>query len=52
MRDIEIGEKEKRPVINLYGPVESFAKEAGVRKIHLMLSHDGNYGIANVILES
>ena len=23
----------------------------GVKKIHIMLSHDGNYGIANVILE-
>lgn len=52
MRDIEIGEKEKRPTVNLYGPVKVFAAEMGVQKIHLMLSHDGDYGIANVILES
>lgn len=52
MRDIEIGEKENRPVVNLFGKVREFAKEIGVKKTHLMLSHDGDYGIANVILES
>ena len=52
MRDIEIAEKDKRPVVNLYGKIEEHAKEMGVKKIHLMLSHDGDYGIANVILEA
>lgn len=52
MRDIEIGEKENRPIINLFGNVKNFSEEMGVKKIHLMLSHDGDYGIANVILEA
>lgn len=52
MLDIEIDQKESRPVIHLCGKVEEYAKEAGVKKIHLMVSHDGNYGIANVVLES
>jgi holo-[acyl-carrier protein] synthase len=50
-RDIEIGQKKSRPVINLYGRVKEAAKEMGVTRTHVMLSHDGNYGIANVILE-
>jgi len=52
MLDVEIDQKESRPFVNLYGQVKKFAKEAGVKKIHLMVSHDGNYGIANVVLES
>ncbi len=52
MRDIEIGEKENRPMVQLYGTVKKYADEMGVNKVHLMLSHDGDYGIANVILES
>lgn len=52
MRDIEIGEKENRPVVHLFGNVKQYAQEMGVKKIHLMLSHDGDYGIANVILEA
>jgi holo-[acyl-carrier protein] synthase len=50
-RDIEIGQKKSRPVINLYGRVKEAAVEMGVTRTHVMLSHDGNYGIANVILE-
>ena len=52
MRDIEIAEKESRPFINLYGKVKEHSQTMGVQKIHLMLSHDGDYGIANVILEA
>ncbi|OGQ06154.1 MAG: holo-[acyl-carrier-protein] synthase [Deltaproteobacteria bacterium RIFCSPLOWO2_01_44_7] len=52
MRDIEIAEKENRPFVNLYGKIKDHANDMGVKKIHLMLSHDGDYGIANVILES
>ena len=51
MHDIEIDEKDRRPKINLCGNVQNYAKERGVQKIHLMLSHDGDYGIANVVLE-
>ncbi|MDO8494578.1 MAG: holo-ACP synthase [Deltaproteobacteria bacterium] len=52
MLDVEVDQKESRPFVQLYGKVKEFAKESGVKKIHLMVSHDGNYGIANVVLES
>jgi len=51
-REIEVGEKDRRPVINLSGAVKREAEKMEIRNIHVMLSHDGNYGIANVILES
>jgi holo-[acyl-carrier protein] synthase len=50
-KDIEIGQRENRPVINLYGRVRELAQEKNIRNTHLMLSHDGDYGIANVVLE-
>lgn len=50
-RDIEIGEKDQRPVINLTGKVSELAARRKISKMHLMLSHDGDYGIANVVLE-
>lgn len=50
-KDIEIGQREHRPVINLYGRVRELAQEKNIRNTHLMLSHDGDYGIANVVLE-
>jgi holo-[acyl-carrier protein] synthase len=50
-RDIEIGEQDERPVINLSGKVEELAAGHGIKNIHLMVSHDGDYGIANVVLE-
>jgi len=50
-RDIEIDEKDRRPVVNLYENVKRAAEEKNIKKIFLMLSHDGNYGIANVVLE-
>lgn len=52
MRDVEIDQKEGRPFVNLYGKINQFAEEQGMKKIHLMVSHDGDYGVANVILES
>lgn len=50
-RDIEIDEKDRRPIVNLSGAIETDAKEKGIKKTFIMLSHDGNYGIANVVLE-
>ena len=50
-RDIEIGQKEGRPIVNLEGEAKRQAKEMAVHNIHVMLSHDGNYGVANVIIE-
>ncbi len=50
-RDIEIDQHESRPMINLHGEVKRLADEQGLAKVHLMVSHDGDYGIANVVLE-
>jgi holo-[acyl-carrier protein] synthase len=51
LRDIEIDQKENRPVVNLSGAVKELAREREIKDIHLMVSHDGDYGIANVVLE-
>ena len=51
LKDIEIDQKENRPVVNLNGVVKELAKERDIKDIHLMVSHDGDYGIANVVLE-
>lgn len=50
-RDIEIGEHNQRPVINLYGTIKEIAQKYNIAQMHIMLSHDGDYGIANVVLE-
>lgn len=50
--DIEIAEKDNRPIVNLNGKVKELTAEKNISNIHLMLSHDGDYGIANVIIES
>lgn len=49
--DIEIGERDRRPFVNLSGKVKELADKRNIANIHLMLSHDGDYGIANVVLE-
>lgn len=49
--DIEIDEKDRRPVINFYHKVKEHVDKRNIKNILVMLSHDGNYGIANVILE-
>lgn len=49
--DIEIGEKDRRPIINLNGTIKEFADTKNIKNVYVMLSHDGNYGIANVVLE-
>ena len=51
LKDIEIDQKENRPVVNLNGVVKELAEERDIKDIHLMVSHDGDYGIANVVLE-
>lgn len=51
--DIEVvDEKGKRPTINFYGKVKNDVEAAKVKNTFLMISHDGNYGIANVVLEA
>lgn len=51
MRDVEVDQVEGRPLVRLYGRIKNYAEEAGVKKVHLMVSHDGDYGVANVVLE-
>ncbi len=51
LRDIEIDQKENRPFVNLTGTVKELTADQGIKEIHLMVSHDGDYGIANVVLE-
>lgn len=50
-REIEVAEKDRRPVINIMGRVKQEADKMAIKNIHVMLSHDGNYGIANVVIE-
>lgn len=50
-REIEIDQHEDRPVVNLKGKMNSSADAAKISSCHLMVSHDGNYAIANVVLE-
>jgi len=51
LKDIEIDQRDMRPVVNLSGRVEELARERDIKDVHLMVSHDGDYGIANVVLE-
>lgn len=49
--DIEIDERDNRPVVNLFNTSKAYAEQLGITKIFLMVSHDGNYGVAQVVLE-
>lgn len=48
---VEIDQRDGRPMVNLHGTVQEQAKERGVEHVHLMVTHDGDYACANVILE-
>lgn len=50
-QDIEIDQLDNRPVVNLYGKARELSEKKNIARTHLMLSHDGDYGIANVVLE-
>lgn len=50
-QDIEIDEQDGRPAVNLFRATQAHATGLGVKKIFVMISHDGNYGVAQVILE-
>lgn len=50
-KEIEIGQRDRRPTIALSGRVRELAEGMKIAQTHLMVSHDGNYGIANVVLE-
>ncbi len=51
-KDIEVQNKDSgRPGIILHGKVRDTAESKGVRVIHLSISHDGDYAVAQVVLE-
>jgi holo-[acyl-carrier protein] synthase len=50
-RDVQVmNDAAGRPVARVEGRVQALVKEAGVTGIHVSLSHDGNYAIAQAIL--
>lgn len=50
-QDIEVlNDVSGRPIATVQGRTATLAQRAGVRGIHVSLSHDGDYAIAEVIL--
>ncbi|KAN0037046.1 hypothetical protein ACTFIV_002378 [Dictyostelium citrinum] len=47
-----LNESNGRPYVNLLEPTQSYFKKLGINKIHIAISHDSDYAISNVILES
>ena len=51
-RDIEVkSDASRRPRIELYGRARELAERAGVTRIHVSLTHEGEYAGAQVIME-
>lgn len=51
--DIEVITEEKgRPLIRITGGLEKFFSEKKIKYAHLSLSHEHDYGVAFVVLES
>lgn len=51
-KEIEVlRDKEEKPYVRLSGRTLELSKSKGVKKIHLSLSHEGDYAIAFLILE-
>lgn len=52
-REIQVlADAHERPYLELSGKVKQAAEERGVRKIHLSFSHEADYAMAIVLLES
>jgi holo-[acyl-carrier protein] synthase len=52
LTDVEVVNVETgKPFIKMTGKLENFFKEKSIRKAHLSLSHEHEYGVACVILE-
>lgn len=50
-RDLEVvREKSGAPRVVLHGKAEAFAKERGVKEVHVSLSHTADYGAASVVI--
>jgi holo-[acyl-carrier protein] synthase len=53
MKEAEIESSEAgRPLLRVYGRLEAFFKEKDIRTSHLSLSHEKEFGIAIVVLET
>lgn len=51
-RDIEVkSDARRRPRIELYGRARELAERAGVTRIHVSLTHEGEYAGAQVVME-
>ena len=51
-RHIEIVQRDDRPSVNMMGNIKKRAEELNVKHVHLKVSHDGDYAVANVVLEA
>jgi holo-[acyl-carrier protein] synthase len=50
-RDVQVlNDAKGRPVARVHGRVRSLIEDAGITRIHVSLSHDGGYAIAQAIL--
>lgn len=53
LRDIQVRQDEwGRPFLDLCGSAQKKFLESGASAAHLSVSHDGNYGVAYVVLEA
>lgn len=51
-RDVEVARKENgRPLLLLHGQAARYARERGVRRVHLALTHAAEVAVAAVTLE-
>ena len=52
LKEIEVVNVDSgKPLLKVAGRVESFFKEKLIKKVHLSLSHEHEYGVACVVLE-
>lgn len=52
LTDIEVMNMDSgKPIISVRGKLEAFFNEKSIRKAHLSLSHEHDYGVACVVLE-
>jgi holo-[acyl-carrier protein] synthase len=49
--EIEIINRDNKPLLKLYGKAKIIAKKIGVKNMHISLSHTKEYALAMVVLE-
>jgi holo-[acyl-carrier protein] synthase len=53
LTDIEVMNSDTgRPFLKVNGKIEHFFRVKGIQKVHLSLSHEHDYGVACVVLET